>query len=682
MKGIFTSKWSRWSAFVVIFLAAVAITFLVQPKERGFNHYFELGKPWSYDLLTAPCDFPIYKSEARLKAEQDSVLSMLEPYYTLNGSVEKNQFVRLRADSRNRFSEDAAKWFEEQIVYIYHHGVVSLDDMNNMVAEGISHFIVISEGNVAQSRIVADVFTVGSAYQYLLDEAEKNSLIDSESLKKMNIESYIVPNLILDERKTRQAHDELMATVMPTAGMVQEGERIVDKGEVVDDNIYQILSSLQRVSGSDLSASDDSIWSDVGSIALIVFIYLIMMSYFYFFRIEVLKSVREVFFMFLMSVSMLVLLYLMQRINIHDYIVPFAMLPLIIRVFFDSRTALYIHMMTILLASRMVSNPIDFVMIQMIAGIVAISSVRQMESRAQLVRSALYILISYILIYTALQLSKNISFAAIDYDIYFVFFMNALSLLFAYLVIYIIEKLFGFLSSVTLVELSNINTPLLMEFSEKCPGTFQHVLQVSNLSVEVAKKIGANPLLVRTGAIYHDIGKMANPMLFTENQVAGVNPLSTLPYEEAAQIIISHVSEGVRIAEKARIPHQIIEFISTHHGKGKVKYFYNSFKNKYPDREIDESLFTYPGPLPDTKEKVILMMADSVEAASRSLKSYSEEAINNMVEGVVGGQVADGQFRCSPISFADVETAKQVFKDKLKNIYHERITYPTLNKPE
>ena len=366
-----------------------------------------------------------------------------------------------------------------------------------------------------------------------------------------------------------------------------------------------------------------------------------------------------------------------QYLELNEYLMPFALLPLVVRVFFDSRTALYVHIITVLLAGQMVSDATEFVFLQILVGMVAVSSLKDMNSRAQLVKSALLIFVVYGVSFVAMELARGVDVESVDWAMLFVFALNAVALLFAYGLIFIIEKLFGFLSEVTLVELSNINSPLLMEFSEKCPGTFQHVLQVSNLAVEVAKKIGANALLVRTGALYHDLGKMVNPMYYTENQT-GVNPLNELPYEEAAQVIISHVQEGVKIAEKHNLPYQIIEFISMHHGCSKVKYFYNSFKNTYPDREVDERKFTYPGPLPSTKETAILMMSDAVEAASRSLKSYDEESISKLVESVVNGQMADGQFRNSPISFKDVEVAKRVFVEKLKNIYHTRIQYPEL----
>ena len=438
------------------------------------------------------------------------------------------------------------------------------------------------------------------------------------------------------------------------------------------------MKSLQRATDGDELNQGEDVWRVVGEVVLILVLIVLFFVYFVLFRPKVLESIRATEFMILMMLGMLGLLALVtQYLELNEYIVPFAMLPLVVRVFFDSRTALYVHIIAVLLAGQMVPDTTEFVFLQILVGMVAVSSLKDMNSRAQLVKSALLIFLVYGVSFVAMELARGVDIESVDWTMLFVFGLNAVALLFAYGLIFIIEKMFGFLSEVTLVELSNINSPLLMEFSEKCPGTFQHVLQVSNLAVEVAKKIGANALLVRTGALYHDLGKMVNPMYYTENQT-GVNPLDELPYEEAAQVIISHVQEGVKIAEKHNLPYQIVEFISMHHGCSKVKYFYNSFKNKYPDREVDERKFTYPGPLPSTKETAILMMSDAVEAASRSLKSYDEESIAKLVEGVVNGQMSDGQFRNSPISFKDVEVAKCVFVEKLKNIYHTRIQYPEL----
>ena len=557
--------------------------------------------------------------------------------------------------------------------------MISLQDRQEMDRLGVSRAVVLEGHNVAEKVDVKRLFTPKTAYDYVLDKANGVAWIDVNLLKAANISNYITPNVEIDRTKTDDAMQIIIDGVMLTSGMVQKGERIIDKGEVITEEKYQILKSLQRsVEGEEEFEKQSNVWNIVGNVLIIVILYLLLFAYLYLFRQRILESVRATLFMFLMTVGMLGLLALVtQYLELTEYIVPFAILPLVVRVFFDSRTALYVHIIMILLAAQMVPDATEFVFLQIIVGMVAVSSLKDMNSRSQLVKSALMIFAVYSVSFVAMELARGVDVMDLNWAMIFVFGLNAIALLFAYGLIFIIEKLFGFLSEVTLVELSNINSPLLMEFSEKCPGTFQHVLQVSNLAVEVAKKVGANALLVRTGALYHDLGKMVNPMYYTENQT-GMNPLNELPYDEAAQIIISHVQEGVKIAEKWNLPYQIIEFISMHHGCSKVKYFYNSFKNKYPDREIDDAKFTYPGPLPSTKETAILMMSDAVEAASRSLKAYDEESISKLVENVVNGQIADGQFKDSPISFRDVEVAKRVFVEKLQNIYHTRIQYPEL----
>jgi putative nucleotidyltransferase with HDIG domain len=364
----------------------------------------------------------------------------------------------------------------------------------------------------------------------------------------------------------------------------------------------------------------------------------------------------------------------------HYLMVPFALLPIIIRVFFDSRTALFAHIISILIISFMVDNPFQFVLLQIVIGMVAVSSLKDMTQRSQLAQTALYIFLSYTLIYFAFEFIAEGEIKRLHFQPIIYFAISSTILLFAYVLIYIFEKIFGLISALTLVELTNVNSDLMITFAEKAPGTFQHTLQVSNLATEAAKKIGANSLLVRTGALYHDIGKMKNPEFFIENQFGAHNPLKDLPLEEAAKLIIGHVSAGVEIAKKSHLPDQIIQFITTHHGISKTKYFYNTFINRFPDIKPDDALFTYPGPLPNSKETAILMMADAVEARVRSLGVYTEEAINDAVEQMIDTQIADGEFKDAPISFRDVELVKVVFKEKVKNMYHSRIVYPEVKK--
>lgn len=670
MKGKIVALNIRYVVYTVsLMLAVVAIYFLL-PKEDNFDRYFEIGKPWAYETVMAPKDFAIYKSDDQLEKERAEALTRLEPYVAQ--SVDHRLQITGIKDLR------MSDWLLERLNEVYEVGVISLQDKQEFEHLGVEKVIVL-EGNSVKGKVLLNsIFTPKTAYDYIISKASVEVWIDDNLLKTSDIVEYIEPNLLVDKVKTDQALQIIVDGVMLTSGMVQKGEKIIDKGEVVVEESYQILKSLQRaVDGDELSQGED-VWKIIGNVVLILVLIILFFAYFVLFRPKVLESIRATEFMILMMLGILGLLALVtQYLELNEYLVPFAMLALVVRVFFDSRTALYVHIITVLLAGQMVPDATEFVFLQILVGMVAVSSLKDMNSRAQLVKSALFIFVVYGVSFVAMELARGVEVERVDWSMLFVFALNSVALLFAYGLIFIIEKLFGFLSEVTLVELSNINSPLLMEFSEKCPGTFQHVLQVSNLAVEVAKKIRANALLVRTGALYHDLGKMVNPLYYTENQT-GVNPLNELSYEEAAQVIISHVQEGVKIAEKHNLPYQIIEFISMHHGCSKVKYFYNSFKNQYPDKEIDERKFTYPGPLPSTKETAILMMSDAVEAASRSLKSYDEESISRLVEGVVNGQMADGQFRNSPISFRDVEVAKRVFVEKLQNIYHTRIQYPEL----
>ena len=670
MKGKIVALNIRYVVYTVsLMLAVVAIYFLL-PKEDNFDRYFEIGKPWAYETVMAPKDFAIYKSDDQLEKERAEALTRLEPYVAQ--SVDHRLQITGIKDLR------MSDWLLERLNEVYEVGVISLQDKQEFEHLGVEKVIVLDGNSVKGKVLLNSIFTPKTAYDYIISKASVEAWIDDNLLKTSDIVEYIEPNLLVDKVKTDQALQIIVDGVMLTSGMVQKGEKIIDKGEVVVEESYQILKSLQRaVDGDELSQGED-VWKIIGNVVLILVLIILFFAYFVLFRPKVLESIRATEFMILMMLGILGLLALVtQYLELNEYLVPFAMLALVVRVFFDSRTALYVHIITVLLAGQMVPDATEFVFLQILVGMVAVSSLKDMNSRAQLVKSALFIFVVYGVSFVAMELARGVEVERVDWSMLFVFALNSVALLFAYGLIFIIEKLFGFLSEVTLVELSNINSPLLMEFSEKCPGTFQHVLQVSNLAVEVAKKIRANALLVRTGALYHDLGKMVNPLYYTENQT-GVNPLNELSYEEAAQVIISHVQEGVKIAEKHNLPYQIIEFISMHHGCSKVKYFYNSFKNQYPDKEVDERKFTYPGPLPSTKETAILMMSDAVEAASRSLKSYDEESISRLVEGVVNGQMADGQFRNSPISFRDVEVAKRVFVEKLQNIYHTRIQYPEL----
>ena len=463
--------------------------------------------------------------------------------------------------------------------------------------------------------------------------------------------------------------------------MIQTGERIIDRGEIVTPELFVVLNSLKIENDKRKSSVQQSALVLIGEIVIITILIVLFFLYLYLFRPRIFNNFGNLFFISLVILMMVGLTTLsLSYSNLSYYMVPFALLPIIIRVFFDSRTALFAHIITMLIISFMVDNPFQFIVLQIAVGMAAVSSLKDMTQRSQLAQTALYIFLTYIAIFLASELVSEGELQRINLQPILYFAISSGFLLFAYILIYIFEKIFGLISAVTLVELTNVNSDLMMKFAETAPGTFQHTLQVSNLATEAAKKIGANSLLVRTGALYHDIGKMKHPEYFIENQMGGKNPLSEMDFETASRIVIGHVTDGVEIAKKSHLPEQIINFITTHHGRGKTKYFYNSFINANPDKMPNEEAYTYPGPLPNSKETAILMMADAVEARSRSLSIYTEESINVAVEQMIDSQIADGQFKDAPISFRDVETVKSVFKEKIKNIYHTRIVYPDIKK--
>ena len=663
-----------------MFVAAIIVIVQFFPDEKRFKYHYQKGKPWQYGLLTAPFDFPIYKEDAQLQAEQDSILRRIKPYFRVDSEVVKNQIAKF---NKNVFSRDDSseasfrykKYIEEKLKYVYNANIISSADLEKLSKENKTEINVVKD-RIVSTRDVGRLFTVKSAYNYIMNNIPDS--FDPQIIKSYNINNYLVENIFLDENTTREVMREEMQNMSLTMGIVQAGERIIGKGEIVTSDIFQQLNSLKRETESRTLSGETYNLLLFGQYLLVTSLMLLLFLYIFLFRQQIFTNLRRVFFILMMILLMVVLSSLTIRFtSLNIYIIPFALLPIIVRTFFDSRTALFAHIITILLVSFMVSNPYEFVLLQIAVGMTTISSLKDLTQRSQLMQTAVLIVLTYCLMFLSYSLITD---GSLNWRTYFYFVINGLLLLFAYGLIYIFEKTFGFLSNVTLVELSNVNSPLMMKFSEEAPGTFQHSLQVSSLATEAAAKINANSLLIRTGALYHDIGKMTNPMYFIENQTGKMNPLLQLEYDKAAQIVINHVPEGVKIAQKNNLPKAIIDFIQTHHAQSKAKYFYNSFKNKYPDEPIDEQVFTYPGPKPFSREMAILMMADAVEAASRSLPEYTEEAIDKMVGNIIDGQIAEGSFKNAPITFQHIEIIKNLFKQKLKNIYHNRIDYPELNK--
>lgn len=532
--------------------------------------------------------------------------------------------------------------------------------------------------NVATSRFIDQLYTVKEAYEYLLnaDTAHYKKKI----LQQCNLNDYITPNLVYDEEKSEAAQKDLLSNISWANGFVLNGQKIIDRGEIVDEQTYNILESLRKEWEKRSDSVQEKRLTLAGQILYVGIFLFCFMAYLELFRADYYERKGTLTLLFALIVFFPVLSSIMVEQNLSSiYVVPFAMIPIIVRVFLDSRTAFMAHVTIILLCSITLRFPHEFILLQVVAGMVAIYSLRELSQRSQLLRTALVVFISYALLYFAFELIHEDDLTKLNTRMYIYFMINGILLLFAYPLLFLLEKIFGFTSDVTLVELSNINNSLLREMSEVAPGTFQHSLQMANLAAAAANKIGGKSQLVRTGALYHDIGKMVNPAFFTENQ-SGVNPHKSLSYEQSAQVIISHITDGLKLAEKHNLPKVIKDFISTHHGRGLTKYFYISYKNEHPDEEVDQEKFRYPGPNPFTKEQAVLMMADSVEAASRSLPEYTEESISTLVDKIIDTQVSEGYFKECPITFKDIATVKALFKEKLKTMYHTRISYPELKK--
>ena len=666
----------------LIFVVTVSIISYFMPKEGKFNYDFELDTPWKYGLLQASFDFPIHKSEQQIQKEQDSLLVLYQPYFDVDKNVEKNMLLKLREDYNQHLkhslpSSDYIRHIERTLKHIYEKGVLSVQDAQLLSEDSIQTILLVDK-NVATSQPVDRLYTVKGAYEHLLnaDTLHYNKRI----LQACNLNNYLTSNINYDLEKSEASLQELLSTVSPAKGVVQNGQKIVDRGEIIDQQTYDILNSLRHAWEKRSDTVQEIHLTFIGQTLLVSVLILCFMIFLELFRKEYYQRKRSVLLLFALIVFFPVILSIMVEENLSNvYVVPLAMIPIIIGIFLDSRTAFMAHTTIILICSIFLRYPHQFIILQMAAGMTAIYSLRELSQRSQLLRTALIVVISYAILYFAFELIQEDDLTKLNTRMYIYFVINGILLLFVYPLLFILEKTFGFTSNVTLVELSNINNKLLRQMSEVVPGTFQHSLQMANLAAEAANKIGANSQLVRTGALYHDIGKMVNPAFFTENQT-NVNPHKNLSYEQSAQVIINHITDGIKLAEKHQLPKVIKDFIRTHHGKGMAKYFYISYKNDHPDEEIDIEKFSYPGPNPFTKEQAILMMADAVEAASRSLSEYTEESIGTLIEKIIDGQVSEGYFKECPITFKDIATVKALFKEKLKTVYHTRITYPELKK--
>ena len=672
-----------WRDFLIragLIIGTVAIIVWSMPRDTRNHFKVEEGKPWVYADLKAPFDFPIYKSEDAVKAERDSLLKDYEPYFNYYKETEEKQirqFVKDYNQGIPGLPSDYISLIANRLRSLYKQGIMSSSEYT-MVNTDTTQTIRMVSGKTATSIPVKNIFSTVTAYEQLFRDPDLE--IYQEVLQKCNLNDYISPNLLYDKERSEASLADLTNSIPLASGIAQRGQKIVERGDIVDSKTYSVIKSFEKEMDRREKNEQQISVTIMGQILFIAILVTCFTVYLSLFRKDYFEKMRSTAMLYALIIIFTVVASLMIGHNVlHIYILPFAMVPIFVRVFMDSRTAFMSHIVMILMCASMLQHPLEFIAVEVVAGFVAIFSLRELSSRSQLFWTAVLVAAASALTNVALDWVRHDSISRIDYSELNYLFVNGLLLFCSYPLLYLIEKAFGFTSNITLIELSDMNKELLRRMSEVAPGTFQHSIQVGNLAAEIANKIGAKSQLVRTGALYHDIGKILNPIYFTENQ-SGVNPHTSMSYVESAQTIISHVTEGLKLADKYNLPNIIKEFIATHHGQGKAKYFYIQQKNAHPDETIDDLLFTYPGPNPFTKEQAILMMADTVEAASRALPDYTEKSIRELVNRLIDSQVSEGYFKECPITFRDIAYAKTVLIEKLKTIYHTRISYPDLKK--
>ena len=669
--------WRNYVMRAVLIILSIGMIVWAMPHDNRSYFHIEKGKPWKYADFTAPFDFPVYKSDEAIQAEKDSLMKSYEPYYYYDQNKEiqmVNKFKKDYAEGIPGLGEEYIKIITNRLHSLYQQGIMSPTEYTELRADTARMIRVVS-GKQANSISIMEVYSAKAAYEQLF--RDETLALQRPILQKCNLNDYITPNLLYDKDRSETSINDLMSSIALASGVVQKGQKIVGRGEIVTDKTYRTMESFMKENErlhQDNTQNQFVLLGQILYVSILIFGFTFYLSLY---RKDYLVKSRKIMMTYaLITLFAIMTALFMRNTFIHVYILPFAMVPIFVRVFMDSRTAFMAHFTMILICAVMLVHPFEFVVVETVGGLVAITSLRELSQRSQLFKTAVFISAAMMAVNLAFDWMRTDSLSRIDYSTYNYLIVNGVALLFAYPLLYLIEKAFGFTSDITLIELSNTNNPLLRQMSEVAPGTFNHSIQVANLAGEIANKIGAEAQLVRTGALYHDIGKLTNPIYFTENQ-SGINPHEMLTDIESAQMIISHVTEGQKMADKYNLPKEIRDFISTHHGQGKAKFFYIKYHNEHPDEPVDDLLFTYPGPNPFTREQAILMMADTVEAASRSLQEYTEQNIRDLVNRLIDTQVSEGYFRECPITFRDIQYAKTVLIEKLKTIYHTRISYPS-----
>ncbi|MFN8257229.1 MAG: HDIG domain-containing protein [Bacteroidales bacterium] len=704
-------KWvgSNFDKLYIIFLFFISylIALYFFPGERKFRYEYQKGQPWMHEDLNAPFDFAIYKTDKEIGEEKKELLDNFSPYFTRSEEIMnkelnsfraefdiklkryKAEYDSLKKEKQNKnlpiYQPDSLKRYYNRVLellgFIYESGIIEYEE-GNWYNGKAPETIWILNHKIASEVKYSTVFTLESAYNYVLkntgtEQINFTTIKSQDFFRDFEINKFINPNLFYDKATSDKILTDQIENLSATRGLVREGENIIRKGETVDTERFRKLESFKKVYLSSLSKSASHSLLFLGRFIIVLFGFLTLYLFLNRFREYVLNSRRKTIFILMLVVSSILLSNIINHFNILSiYLIPFIIVPILVNTFYESRLALFVHMITVFMTSFYAPNNFEFIFIQFFAGVIAIIGLKTIQKRGQFFGSAILTVLSYFILYLGFSLNREGDLKSIEWINFGWFAGNGVLILLSFPMVYVFEKTFRFISDITLMELSDTNQDLLRTLAEKAPGTFQHSIQVANLAEEVIRSIGGNSLLVRTGALYHDIGKLANPQYFTENQIQGTNPHIYNDYKDSAAIIIDHVIIGYEMAKKAKLPKPIIDFILTHHGTTKTQYFYRLYKKEHPEDKHAVTFFTYPGPKPFTKETAVLMMADAIEASSRSLKEYSFDLLEELVENIIDFQIEEKQFDNAPITFAEIGIAKNIFKNKLKNIYHPRIEYP------
>ena len=673
-------KYSRNLKFLMM-VASIALIVWTLPKQAKFRYEIEKGRIWTQKDLISPYNFAILKTPQEIDNDKRIALESITPIYQLDDNVAVNQLDSFKNNLEIKWHASGINDRQKQqyltlgfnlLQHIYDTGLLRLNPKYQQYAA--NYPITLLDKNVATDKNTADLFTKDKALAYCNQVLSTQGDIDKSFLLDL-ILSRLQNNLSYDDGLTSRLEMEAIENLSLTRGMVQKDEIIVSKGSVVNDEVFQKLESYKKAFEDNSKVNGDRRLVMLGQVLLVSIAITLLMVFLYLFRRDIYSDNRLVSLILLVITAMLASLSLAIKLQMPNlYYIPYCIVPLIIRILFDTRLALNIHLLVVLIAGFFVPNSFEFAYFEITAGMVSIYSIKNLIRREQFLISAVIITFSYFVAFLGISFIREGSFVNINWMDFLPFVVSVLLTLLAYPLIYLFEKVFAITSDITLIELTNTNAPLLREMAFTAPGTFQHSLQVANLAENAIYSIGGNALLVRAGALYHDIGKLENPLFFIENQ-NGFNPHDKLPYDESAQIIIRHVSKGVEMAQKANIPEVVIDFIRTHHGDTRVDYFYQSFLKNFPEKLINEKIFRYPGPIPFSKEAGVLMLADSVEAASRSLKAPDERSIGALVDRIVKYKLDQEQLKDSDITLKDIETIKTIFKKMLMSIYHVRINY-------